>query len=441
VLLLYGFGRRLAGAEAALVGAALLASCLILVVEAHLAKTDAVLLACVVAAQGALGETYRRARAGEPVPTRLALAFWTAQGIGALIKGPVPPLIAGLTMLALVAADRDWRWLGRLRWQWGVPLALAILLPWLVAIQLATGGAFLGEAVGHDMLGKVAGAQEAHGAPPGSYLALVFATFWPASLFLVAGAVAAWRERKHPAMRFLLAWAIPAWLVFELLPTKLPHYVLPLYPALALLAGRALVIDVVPAKAASVVGYVLWALVSVVLAAGIFAAPMLLAGGEAAQLALATVASAAILSMLILLMRRSFDPSPADALRCAVLAIFVFVPVFAGLLPHLDRVWLSRGAAELVAETGRHGPVDSVGFTEPSLVFLLGTGTRFVSAEEAVADLGRGRLALVGSRDEDDFARQAKARGIEPLRIGRVEGINYSNARRMALTLYGARPE
>jgi hypothetical protein len=121
--------------------------------------------------------------------------------------------------------------------------------------------------------------------------------------------------------------------------------------------------------------------------------------------------------------------------------MFVFVPVFAGLLPHLDRMWLSRGAAELVARAGRQGPVDSVGFTEPSLVFLLGTGTRFVSAEEAVADLGRGRLALVGSRDEDDFARQAKARGIEPLRIGRVEGINYSNARRMALTLYGARPE
>ena len=65
-------------------------------------------------------------------------------------------------------------------------------------------------------------------------------SFWPSSLFIVPGLVWGWRLRRTPASRFLLAWLGPAWIFFELVPTKLPHYVLTLYPALALLAGGAL---------------------------------------------------------------------------------------------------------------------------------------------------------------------------------------------------------
>ncbi|HLJ20326.1 MAG TPA: phospholipid carrier-dependent glycosyltransferase, partial [Stellaceae bacterium] len=89
VLLTFAFGRAWVGREAAFAGAALLATSLSLTVEAHLAKTDAVLLATVVAAQGGLGEIYRRSRNGEPTGALLPLLFWTAQGVGLLIKGPI----------------------------------------------------------------------------------------------------------------------------------------------------------------------------------------------------------------------------------------------------------------------------------------------------------------------------------------------------------------
>jgi 4-amino-4-deoxy-L-arabinose transferase-like glycosyltransferase len=46
------------------------------------------------------------------------------------------------------------------------------------------------------------------------------------------------------AVRFLVAWVVPAWIILELLPTKLPHYPLPLYPALALLCGAAVMAGV-----------------------------------------------------------------------------------------------------------------------------------------------------------------------------------------------------
>src|SRR5258708_2529983 len=45
----------------------------------------------------------------------------------------------------------------------------------------------------------------------------------------------AWRARHERAIKFLLAWLVPSWLVLELVMTKLPHYVLPLYPAIAIL--------------------------------------------------------------------------------------------------------------------------------------------------------------------------------------------------------------
>jgi 4-amino-4-deoxy-L-arabinose transferase-like glycosyltransferase len=48
-------------------------------------------------------------------------------------------------------------------------------------------------------------------------------------------APAVWRARMEPGCKVLLAWIVPSWIAFELVPTKLPHYVLPLYPALAIL--------------------------------------------------------------------------------------------------------------------------------------------------------------------------------------------------------------
>src|SRR4030095_11875085 len=53
-------------------------------------------------------------------------------------------------------------------------------------------------------------------------------------------APAVWHARREPGAQYLLACVIPSWIVFELVLTKLPHYVLPLYPAIAILTVGAL---------------------------------------------------------------------------------------------------------------------------------------------------------------------------------------------------------
>ena len=60
-------------------------------------------------------------------------------------------------------------------------------------------------------------------APPGAYLAMFPVTFWPGSLFALLALPWVWRNRRDRAVTFCLAWILPSWLVFEAVPTKLPH--------------------------------------------------------------------------------------------------------------------------------------------------------------------------------------------------------------------------
>ena len=239
VLLTAALGAGLFGNAAGWTAAVMLAVSVLLGVEARLATTDAVQLAAICAAQLALAKTYLQHRRVAPLERNAPIVFWLAIGLGILIKGPIILMVCGLTAAGLSLLERRWRWLLALKpWPYAA-LAVLLVLPWGIAIMLETRGAFLSESVGHDLIGKVAGVQEAHGAPPGFFLVTFWATFWPFSLLAGLAVPWVWRHRGDDAVRFCLAWIVPSWLVFELVPTKLPHYTLPLFPAIACLAARA----------------------------------------------------------------------------------------------------------------------------------------------------------------------------------------------------------
>ncbi|HVC52018.1 MAG TPA: glycosyl transferase [Stellaceae bacterium] len=446
VLMVFAFATALFRADpaiaeprrAAFAAALLLAASLGLVAEAHIAKTDAVLLATIVAGQAMLGLAYLRARRGAPVPLAIAAGFWVAEAAAILIKGPVGPGVALLTAAALSIADREARWLGGLRPVRGVILVAVLLAPWLIAIERATAGQFLAHSLGRDFLAKLIGAQESHGAPPLTYLLLALVTFWPGSLWLARAAIGGWRRRETAARRFLLAWLVPYWLVIELVPTKLPNYALPVYPALALLAAAAI------ADGAAFVGsgwarWVdcavrgLWALVTLALAAALVALPLWFAPHFSA---LGIAGAVLIIAGAAALWRR---PNPAGA---AALAAVFALALGIGVAPGLDRLWLSRSAATLVAlHPPRAGaPLVAVGYDEPSLVFLLGTGLHLGNAAGAAVLLARGGEVLVSDREQAELRRALTARGLAARALGSVSGTDYSNGRHMVITLYDVEP-
>ena len=445
VLLIFAFGTRLLESpQAGFIAAVLTASALGIVVEAHLAKTDAVLLAAVAIGQGALGLVYTAARGGRRVPHSLPLAFWLAEGVAMLLKGPPGPLLALLTVTSLWIVDRNIGWVKGLRPLAGTLLTALIVTPWLVAVESATGGRFVSDAVSADLLPKLVGAQESHGAVPGYYLALAFASFWPGSLFIVPALLWGWQRRRAAAQRFLLAWLVPAWVFFELVPTKLPHYVLPLYPALALLAGGALADGFTKcltgrARFFDAAIRLLWGVVTIGLAAALVVLPGRFGGAVSLAIIAATLV---MLGLALLFIMFEWQPIYAAGLLAALAAAFV-LPAAIEVAPGLNSLWLSRSAAALLARYPR-GPGDavlSVGYSEPSLVFLLGTATRLATAAPANHQLAGAGMALVNDRFDTEFRQSLASHNLAIRALGRVEGLDYSSGGgKLLLTLYRLEP-
>jgi 4-amino-4-deoxy-L-arabinose transferase-like glycosyltransferase len=448
VLLTAWIGNLLFGAPVGFVAAVLMAASLILGVEARMAKIDAVLLATVLVAQAALAKIYLTSTADREPFLGWTVAFWLTAGVGVMLKGPIILLVVFGTVLLLTITERRVAWLRRLRFVWGLPLLLLVVLPWFIAIGVASKGEFFATAVGHSLLGKVATGQQSHGAPPGYYLIAFPLTFWPGSLFAVTAVPFIWARRRDPAVRFCLCWIVPTWIVFELILTKLPHYVLPVYPAIACLAAAALFAPARMDPARWVVplmrGFAaLWLVAGMALACSIPVATWLI---EARVDRIGVLTAFAVVPLLIgtlLLLRRD---KPICSVACAGAAAFLlFTSVYAYQLPHLQTIWMSPRIAEAVAH-GRpcaHTTVATTPYVEPSLVFALGTETKLTDVEGAAEHLRRDPacgLALVGAREQSSFLSLLRAARLIPRELDHIRGINYSSGKWLELTLYAVSP-
>lgn len=426
----------------ALLAGALLGGCLLVSTEAFIAKTDSALVGTTTLALAALGRLYAAQRGGEPAGRRAVWVFWTALAASALIKGPIGPMVAAFAMITLAIWDRRTGWLAGLKWWWGLIIVLAVVGPWAGAVTVATDGGFWSEAVGSDLAPKLAGGQETHGAPPGYHLLLTPLLAFPMTLLLPAAAVAAWRHRAEPGVRFALAWLVPAWIVFEALPTKLPHYLMPAYGGLAWLAARALAEPI--GAVARWLGAGLLAVMGLVLAGAVFY--LLSLYGDPSDAWAATLAgglfAAAALVGAYLMVRQAQQAAVLGALALAILAHGVLAAAFA---PRLDPLWLSARLERALEQTRllpRQGvaeaPVAVAGFAEPSLVFALGTATELHGPAEAAQAIVEGRPAIVEQREEAPFREALDARAGTAVLVATVGGINYSKGDPMTLRVYVA---
>lgn len=440
VLLTYWAALAFAGRREAFLAAAFMAASVILMVEARLAKTDAMLLACSVAAMGAMARVWlARDLARQPGAT--VVIFWLAVAVGILIKGPMVIMFTGLAGLVLSIREGSARWLRGFRPWLGLLFVLLAVTPWFAAIAWKSGGEFYRLAVGDDMLGKVAGGQQKHFAPPGFYLVAFFATFWPGAILAAAAIPFGWAHRRDDAVAFLGAWVVPAWLIFEAVPTKLPHYVMPLYPALAILAVVAIARgEVGPHRWGARLGFGAMALIPIGITAGLTAIAWTL-DGRIPVAALPVMLGACAVALAAWLSFNRGEVTRA-ALAGIASAILLGIGVFGLAQPVLQSIKLSpRLAAMAQAAPCRDPSVATLGYREPSLVLLVGTSLDMVeSPAEAAAFLTRPagppcRVAFVDSRFEAEFRAALGERAVES--IGRVAGFNINGGRRVEIGVYG----
>lgn len=439
-------GARLFRASAGLVAGFGMAGILMLGFEARIAKTDATLLATGLLAQAALAAVYLGHRQGIASP-RAPWVFWAAQGAAILIKGPVIPVLSLATVAAVAFFDRDRAWLRRLNAGRGVLLSLLIAAPWLAVITWKSGAEFWQEAVGRDFLGKVASGQESHGFPPGYYFILFSATFWPFGVPAVAAGLAALsRFRSDPRLLFCVAWYLPYWIAIELMPTKLPHYILPAYPALVLLMAWA-ASEALPA----LTGWRLWLRYATIFGAAAVTLGLAAIAIGAAPYVLGSISWWGLLAALLVLaagwLGSGIRPPLADPARtglaaaCAAAALGV---LSSAVVPALKPVWLSPQIAAAFA-ANKPCPASrlvAAGYHEPSLVFLVGTHTLLTDGATAAAELEKDACAVALVADDQLEAFDGGlAEGVTGVaEIGRVEGVNYSKGAARTLTLYARAP-
>ncbi len=427
------FGRRTGFLAGAMLGATFLLS-----TEAGIAKTDAMLCGAVTLAMAALARIYLATRAGEAPKRPHKLLFWAALGLSILIKGPLGLVVIAPAMLLLSLWDRDVKWLRRLGWGWGLPLVALIVGPWAIAITIATDGGFWREAIGGDLAPKIAGGHESHGAPPGTYLGLIALTFFPATLLLPAAAVTAWTRRAEPAIRFLICWLIPAWLIFELTPTKLVHYNLPVFGALALLAAAAMNRPI--GRVPRYLGAGLTVLVGALLAVGVVAGLTEFGRSTAQTWATLTIVFSVLAALVgaFLLLHRATVLAVIASVALGVLAHGALAGTLRQLKPLSvsPRLQQVLEQADLHPRQGRPGPVAIAGFHEPSFVFLTGRDTELTDAAGAAKALSQGRPAIVEQRQAEAFQDAAAALGVTGRSVGVVNGHNYSQGDDVSLTVY-----
>jgi 4-amino-4-deoxy-L-arabinose transferase-like glycosyltransferase len=450
LLLTAWIGRLLFSPSIGFLAGLILAASPLFGIEARQATTDAVLLALILAAMLALLRAYL-AEAGAKGATAPglgnALLFWLAIGAGMLIKGPVILFFVGLTALTLALLERRFRWLMRLRPLPGAALALAMASPWFFAIMARSEGAFAKESLQQDMLSKLAMAQEGHAGLPGYYVATLFLGLWPFALPLGLALFRLAARRREPVIRFCLAWLLPAWLILELIPTKLPHYALPLYSGLALLTAYAInekLVSLSPdmARWQRPLG---WLNLAASIAIGLIIAgvglwlPRLLHQPiDALAWPYALVIAVSMLIGSIMTARERLLPGVTCLLVASQLTS---LSTFGRLLPNLEVIWPSRVVVQAVrAYADCASPqLASTGYEEPSLVFLLGTETRLTDPVQAAAFLAGSppcRFALVSEdrRAVFDAASTRGAIGTEVL--AQFDAFNYSKGAWQRLTLY-----
>jgi len=229
------FGARLYGTSAGLHAGFVLATSILPFAYGHAATMDMLLAATLTVGLGLMG--LRLLGIAGPLAVPAATAFL---GLATLAKGPLGLLLPGLVVLACVIATRQWRFLRELLSPAAVGAFLVVAAPWYALVLRDQGRAFVDVFLLNHNVQRFTSTIHRHPGPAYYYVPLLLAGVFPWSGLVLPG-LAGLAPRRSRTDLFVLAWLAVPLVFFSLAGSKLPGYILPCLPPLALLMGRAAV--------------------------------------------------------------------------------------------------------------------------------------------------------------------------------------------------------
>lgn len=459
VLATYRIGWLLFGKETGFWSAIVLTSSLLFGVLGRAATPDACLIAATSVALVAFVEGVAASNGGRfPVsgagvsayylPWRYVVGFYAALGWAVLAKGPVGCVlpITGLVcflvlvdrgprLVSLLAPGRWFRAAWMLRPQLGVWIFAVVAVPWYAAVAWRTQGDWVSSFLGQHNLGRFLHPMESHRGPVFYYVPAILVGMFPWSVFLPIALWKAWQAKSSP-LRPQLAlcgcW-VGVWVAcFSLAATKLPNYVVPAYPMLAILIGRFLVEW--QQSTGSEVRWVRYGLVTLGAVGMVFAgavSSLLLVEGaapipERARIALQPFESEWPLGLIGLVLcggagwalwqlRRGHRQRVLWSVGAANVAFLALLFVFAAprISRHQDGPWL---AAQVRQIRGDAAPLATYEFFASTLVYYnRGHVERMVGADEIVKFLEQEGAMLITRSDRLEQIREYLPAGVTVL--------------------------
>jgi len=341
---------------------------------------------------------------------RWMLCAWAAMALAVLSKGLVGIIFAGAAVFIVIVQRRDLKVLDRLHLIPGLVVFFAITAPWFVAVSMAN-EEFAQFFFIHEHFARFLTRAHRRVEPWWYFLPIVAAGFLPWMFALPAAILQAWREergREFQPLRIAILWSAFVVLFFSASGSKLPTYVLPVFPALALVLGRYL-------EAAPERRLALWsglaipvALVLVVVAYRVpesakdawTRAMYVEAMPWAVGAALVLLAGAIITTLLML--RRKRWPAVAVSAFAAILLIDCGEEAYEELTPRQSGIEV---AAKMKSEMKAGSRLYSVGHYEQTVPFYLKRTLQLFDYEDEF-EVGQKAEAQFAKRDLHEFPPQ-----------------------------------
>lgn len=242
VLLVLYFGNRVFGPPVGALAAAVLSGSVFWAVIGHINTLDmGVSFFMSLAVLGFVIAQLNDASARER--RRWMHVAWAAAALALLSKGLIGIVLPGGAFVIYVLVQRDWKLLARLHIGTGLLLSAAIAAPWFVAVSLANDEFFRFFFI-QEHFERFLTKGHGHYQPAWYFIPILAIGFSPWIVSLAPALVRAWRDapdrspgEKFLPARFLLIWSVWGFAFFSASGSKLPSYILPIFPALAVLVS------------------------------------------------------------------------------------------------------------------------------------------------------------------------------------------------------------